>query len=302
MQSKKKRISEGPDMHDDILSLKKTSQIYDIWGRLVRNKSAMAGLIILLILILTAIFADFIAPYGYDDQVLEDQFIAPCLEHIFGTDNFGRDIFSRVVYGSRISLQVGLISMGVAVILGCIVGSIAGYYTGLVDNLIMRIIDVMLAIPSILLAISIAAALGPVLRNVMIAIAIGSVPQFARIVRASILTVKEQEYIEASRATGASDLRIIVSHILPNCIAPIIVQTTLGVGNAILNAAGLSFIGLGVSPPIPEWGAMLSAARQYIRDYWWMLTFPGLAIMLTVFSLNVLGDGLRDALDPRLKS
>ena len=302
MQSKKKRISEGPDMHDDILSLKKTSQLYDIWGRLVRNKSAMAGLIILLILILTAIFADFIAPYGYDDQVLEDQFIAPCLEHIFGTDNFGRDIFSRVVYGSRISLQVGLISMGVAVILGCIVGSIAGYYTGLVDNLIMRIIDVMLAIPSILLAISIAAALGPGLRNVMIAIAIGSVPQFARIVRASILTVKEQEYIEASRATGASDLRIIVSHILPNCIAPIIVQTTLGVGNAILNAAGLSFIGLGVSPPIPEWGAMLSAARQYIRDYWWMLTFPGLAIMLTVFSLNVLGDGLRDALDPRLKS
>ena len=302
MQSKKKRISEGPDMHDDILSLKKTSQIYDIWGRLVRNKSAMAGLIILLILILTAIFADFIAPYGYDDQVLDDQFISPCLEHIFGTDNFGRDIFSRVVYGSRISLQVGLISMGVAVILGCIVGSIAGYYTGLVDNLIMRIIDIMLAIPSILLAISIAAALGPGLRNVMIAIAIGSVPQFARIVRASILTVKEQEYIEASRATGASDLRIIVSHILPNCIAPIIVQTTLGVGNAILNAAGLSFIGLGVSPPIPEWGAMLSAARQYIRDYWWMLTFPGLAIMLTVFALNVLGDGLRDALDPRLKS
>ena len=302
MQSKKKRISEGPDMRDDILSLKKTSQIYDIWGRLVRNKSAMAGLIILLILILTAIFADFIAPYGYDDQVLEDQFIAPCLEHIFGTDNFGRDIFSRVVYGSRISLQVGLISMGVAVILGCIVGSIAGYYTGLVDNLIMRIIDIMLAIPSILLAISIAAALGPGLRNVMIAIAIGSVPQFARIVRASILTVKEQEYIEASRATGASDLRIIVSHILPNCIAPIIVQTTLGVGNAILNAAGLSFIGLGVQPPIPEWGAMLSAARQYIRDYWWMLTFPGLAIMLTVFALNVLGDGLRDALDPRLKS
>ena len=302
MQSKKKRISEGPDMHDDILSLKKTSQIYDIWGRLVRNKSAMAGLIILLILILTAIFADFIAPYRYDDQVLEDQFIAPCLEHIFGTDNFGRDIFSRVVYGSRISLQVGLISMGVAVILGCIVGSIAGYYTGLVDNLIMRIIDVMLAIPSILLAISIAAALGPGLRNVMIAIAIGSVPQFARIVRASILTVKEQEYIEASRATGASDLRIIVSHILPNCIAPIIVQTTLGVGNAILNAAGLSFIGLGVSPPIPEWGAMLSAARQYMRDYWWMLTFPGLPIMLTVFCLNVLGAGLRDALDPRLKS
>ena len=274
MQSKRKRVSGGPDMHDDILSLKKTSQIYDIWGRLVRNKSAMAGLIILLILILTAIFADFIAPYGYDDQVLDDQFISPCLEHIFGTDNFGRDIFSRVVYGSRISLQVGLISMGVAVILGCIVGSIAGYYTGLVDNLIMRIIDIMLAIPSILLAISIAAALGPGLRNVMIAIAIGSVPQFARIVRASILTVKEQEYIEASRATGASDLRIIVSHILPNCIAPIIVQTTLGVGNAILNAAGLSFIGLGVQPPIPEWGAMLSAARQYIRDYWWMLPSP----------------------------
>ncbi len=302
MQIKSKRVQGGLDRQDDILSLKKSSQVWEIWGRLVRNKTAMVGLIILVVLILTAIFADYIAPYGYDDQVLDDQFIPPCAEHIFGTDNFGRDIFSRVVYGSRISLQVGLLSMGFAVIAGCIVGSIAGYYSGVVDNIIMRIVDIMLAIPSILLAISIAAALGPGLRNVMIAIGIGSVPQFSRIVRASILTVKDQEYIEASRATGASDLRIIVSHILPNCIAPIIVQTTLGVGNAILNAAGLSFIGLGVSPPIPEWGAMLSAARQYIRDYWWLLTFPGLAIMLTVFALNVLGDGLRDALDPRLKS
>lgn len=299
MKSEKSRSVQPPD---DIYTLRKNSQLKEIIGRLLKNRIAVLGLIILVILILVAVFADQIAPYGYDDQMLSRKFLLPCPAHIMGTDNFGRDIFSRVVYGSRISLQVGLISMGFAVIAGCIVGSIAGYYSGLVDNLIMRIVDIMLAIPSILLAISIAAALGPGLRNLMIAISIGSVPQFARIVRASILTVKEQEYIEAARAIGASDARIIISHILPNCIAPIIVQTTLGVGNAILSAAGLSFIGLGVRPPVPEWGTMLSAGRQYIRDFWPMLVFPGLAIMLTVFSLNVLGDGLRDALDPRLKS
>lgn len=300
MKSEKRaRSAQAPD---DIYTLRKNSQLKEIAGRLFKNRIAVLGLVILTVLILVAIFADQIAPYGYDDQLLSRKFLLPCPEHIMGTDNFGRDIFSRVVYGSRISLQVGLISMGFAIIAGCLVGSVAGYYSGLVDNLIMRIVDIMLAIPSILLAISIAAALGPGLQNLMIAISIGSVPQFARIVRASILTVKEQEYIEAARAIGASDARIIISHILPNCIAPIIVQATLGVGNAILSAAGLSFIGLGVRPPVPEWGTMLSAGRQYIRDFWPMLVFPGLAIMLTVFSLNVLGDGLRDALDPRLKS
>lgn len=301
MKSGKDR-SSAVQVSDDIYTLRKSSQTREVLGRLLKNRIAVLGLIILVILILTAIFADQIAPYGFDDQDLNRKFLYPCPKYIMGTDNFGRDIFSRVVYGSRISLQVGLISMGFAIIVGCIVGSIAGYYSGVVDNLIMRLVDIMLAIPSILLAISIAAALGPGLTNLMIAISIGSVPQFARIVRASILTVKEQEYIEAARAIGASDARIIVSHILPNCIAPIIVQATLGVGNAILSAAGLSFIGLGVKPPMPEWGTMLSAGRQYIRDFWPMLVFPGLAIMLTVFSLNVLGDGLRDALDPRLKN
>lgn len=286
----------------DILTLQKTSQFREILGRLLKNKIAVLGLVILVCLILTAIFADYIAPYGYDDQDLNRTFLSPCKEFIMGTDNFGRDIFSRVVYGSRVSLRVGLLSMGFAIVVGCILGSLAGYYSGVVDNVIMRAVDIMLAIPSILLAISIVAALGPGLQNVMIALGIGSVPQFTRIVRASILTVKEQEFIEASRAIGSSDFHIIVHHILPNCIAPIIVQATLGVGNAILSAASLSFIGLGVQPPIPEWGAMLSAGRQYIQSYWHMLVFPGLAVMLTVFSLNVLGDGLRDALDPRLKT
>lgn len=280
---------------------KKPSFLNDVWMRLRRNKAAMIGLVILAALILCAVFADFIAPHGYDDQDLKKRFLAPCLEYPMGTDSYGRGILSRMIHGSRISLMVGLVSVTISAAAGIFLGAVAGFYGRTVDNLIMRAVDILLAIPSILLAISIAAALGSGLRNMMLAIAIGAIPNYCRIVRASILSVKDQEYVEAARAIGASDGRIILKHILPNCMAPIIVQATLGVASAILSAASLSFIGLGVQPPAPEWGAMLSAGRDYIRDYWWIVTFPGVAIMITIFALNLFGDGLRDALDPRLK-
>jgi peptide/nickel transport system permease protein len=281
---------------------KKKSNIAEIWGRLKKNKLALVGLFIIIILVLVAIFADFIASYDYADQNLKLALKGPSSEHWFGTDEFGRDIFSRIVYGSRVSLKVGFIAVSIAVIIGGFLGAISGYYGGKIDNVIMRFMDILLAIPGILLSISIVAALGPGLIKLMIAVGISSVPQYARIVRASVLSVKDHEFIEAAKAMGASDFRIIVTHILPNCLAPIIVQATLGVALAILTVAGLSFIGLGIQPPTPEWGAMLSGGRSYIRDYSYMTIFPGLAIVLIIFALNVLGDGLRDALDPKLKN
>lgn len=280
---------------------KKHSLLGDTWKRMKRNKFAMLGLFIICTLVFCAIFADFIAPYGYAEQNLANRFKSPSLDHLFGTDNFGRDIFSRIVYGTRISLQVGFVAVSIAGIVGGTLGAIAGYYGKFIDNAIMRLIDVMLAIPSILLAISITAAFGPGLTNVMIAVGIASIPAYARIVRASVLSVREQEFVEAARATGASDFRIIFGHILPNAMSPLIVQATLGVASAILSAAGLSFIGLGIQPPLPEWGAMLSAGRAYLRDYPHIVMFPGVTIMITIFALNLFGDGLRDALDPRLK-
>ncbi len=306
-QSQTEILSHPGEVEDkdlDVKSItppKRKSQWAEVWKRLIRNKAAIAGMIVIVILLLTAIFADFIAPYHYETQNLQNVRMAPNSDNWFGTDNFGRDIFSRVVYGSRISIQVGFIAVGVAMIVGGILGSVSGYYSGRIDNVIMRLMDVLLAIPGILLAIAIAAALGPGLVNVMIAVGIASIPRYARIVRASVLSLRDQEFVEAAKAVGANDFRIISKYILPNCMAPIIVQGTLGVAEAILAAAGLSFIGLGIQPPIPEWGAMLSTARIYLRDAWWMSIFPGLAIMFTIFGLNLLGDGLRDALDPRLK-
>lgn len=280
---------------------KKKSQWGEVWRRLKANKMAMAGLIILILLILMALGADIIAPEGYDDQNISERFQAPNAENWFGTDNLGRSIFSRVVHGSRTSLSVGIVSVGIAIIIGGLLGAAAGFYGGKIDNVIMRFMDILLAIPSILLAISIVAALGGGLFNVMLAVGISSIPGYARIVRASVIQIKGQEFIEAARAIGANDARIILLHIIPNALAPIIVQGTLGVAGAILSAAGLSFIGLGLSPPSPEWGAMLSAGRDYIRDHMWMTLWPGLFIMITILSLNLLGDGLRDALDPKLK-
>lgn len=281
---------------------KKRSPWVTVWKSLKRNKAAMIGLFVLIILIITAIFAPQIAPFGFDDQNLANRLQTPSREHIFGTDSFGRDIFSRIVYGSRVSLQVGFIAVGIGAIAGGALGAIAGFYGKHWDNWIMRIMDILLAIPNILLAISIVASLGPGLQNLMIAVGIGSIPGYARIVRASVLTVRDQEFVEAARSVGTSDFRIIMKHIIPNAMAPIIVQATLGVAGAILSAASLSFIGLGIQPPSPEWGAMLSDGRQHLRDFPHVTTFPGLAIMITIFALNLLGDGLRDALDPRLKN
>lgn len=286
----------------DYSSIKKESLLKQTWRGLKKNRLAMFGLTLIVILVLIAAFANVIAPYEVDAQDLANKFMKPSAKHIFGTDEFGRDIFSRIVYGSRYSLMIGAVAATLSAVIGMLVGSLAGFYGGKTDNLLMRLIDIMLAIPSTLLGISIVAALGNGIRNVIIAVAIGAVPAYARIVRASILSVKEQEYIEAARSIGASDFRIIMKHILPNCLAPIIVQITMSVAKAILEASALSFIGLGVQPPSAEWGAMLSAGRAYIRKAWWIVTFPGLAIAMIIFGLNLFGDGLRDALDPRLKT
>ncbi len=283
---------------------KKRSQWAEVWRRLKQNKMAMAGLAILGVLVFCALFADVIA--DYQDVVIKQNLKArmegPSAAHILGTDEFGRDIFARMVHGARVSLQVGLIAVGIAIIFGGSLGALAGYYGGKLDNAIMRLMDIFLAIPSILLAIAIVSALGPSLFNLMLAIGISSVPQYARIVRASVLSIRDQEFIEAARAIGANDFRIITKHIIPNALAPVIVQATLGVAGAILSTAGLSFIGMGIQPPAPEWGAMLAGGRQYLRYAWHITAFPGIAIMVTILALNLLGDGLRDALDPRLKS
>jgi peptide/nickel transport system permease protein len=281
--------------------MKSEAGLLDIWNRLRKNHLARFGLVIGVLLVFFAITAEFIAPYRYDHQNLMKAFESPSKEHFFGTDEFGRDIFSRIIHGSRISLQVGMIAVGIAVVFGGLLGSVAGYYGGRIDNLIMRAMDILLSIPSILLAIAIAASLGPGLYNMMVAVGISSTPQYARIIRGSVLSLRGQEFVEAAKAVGSSDTRIILKHIIPNCLAPIIVQSTLGVASAILTAAGLSFIGLGIQPPTPEWGAMLSGGREYIRDYAYMTIFPGLAIMITILALNFLGDGLRDVLDPKLK-
>ncbi|MDR3230086.1 MAG: ABC transporter permease [Synergistaceae bacterium] len=280
---------------------KRRGTLAQVLFRLRKSPLAMFGLIFIVCLTFVAIFADVLAPYPYQKQNLVHSFETPTKQFLLGTDEFGRDILSRLIYGARISLQVGIIAVGIALIVGGMLGAVAGYYGGWTDNAIMRVMDVLLSIPQTLLAIAIAAALGPGLFNLMIAVGISAVPNYARIVRGSVLSIREMEFVEAARAVGSSDLRIILKHIIPNSMAPIIVQSTLGVASAILNAAGLSFIGLGIQPPYPEWGAMLSGGRQYIRDYAHLTLYPGLAIMLTILALNFLGDGLRDALDPKLK-
>ena len=287
---------------------KKRSQWREVWRRFRRNRTAMLGLFIMIGLITLALTAGIIAPGsedgrtpGYDLQNLNNLFRSPSWEHPFGTDNFGRDILARVAHGARISLAVGMVVVSISVFAGVTLGAIAGFFSGIIDNFIMRAIDVLLAIPPILLAISIASALRPGLGSVIIAVGIGAVPTYGRIVRASVLSLREQEFVEAAHSIGASNVRIIIRHILPNCMAPIIVQATMGMAHAILLAASLSFIGVGVQPPVPEWGAMLAESRRFIRDQWHMVFFPGLAISLVIFGLNMMGDGLRDAFDPRLK-
>jgi len=282
---------------------KKRSMAMEVCQRLARNKMAMLGLAILVVLVLCAVFADVIADYETKvvAQNIANRLKGPSAEHWFGTDEFGRDIFARIIHGSRVSLVVGLISVSVSLILGGILGAFAGFYGGRIDNVIMRVMDIFLAVPSILLAMTIVAALGSSLVNVMLAIGVSGIPTYARIVRAAVMSVKDQEFVEASRAIGATNVTTIFREIIPNCLAPIIVQATLSVAGAILSTASLSFIGLGVQPPDPEWGAMLSGGRNFLRDAVHLTLFPGLAIVITILALNLLGDGLRDALDPRLK-
>lgn len=280
---------------------KKRSQFSYVWHYLRRDRLAMLGLFGLTVLVVCAVFAPVIAPYDYAAQDYMALNQGPSLAHIFGTDNFGRDIFSRVVYGARVSLLVGFISLAIGAFIGSLLGAIAGYFGRFSETLIMRGCDIMMAIPSTVLAITIATTLGPGLVNAVIALSISSIPSFCRVVRGSTLTVKDQEYIEAARAIGASDWHIIRRYVFPNVLAPIIVQATLGIGKSIIMCASLSFLGLGIQPPTPEWGSMLSTARTFMRNYPHMVIFPGLAIMLTVLSLNLFGDGLRDALDPKLK-
>lgn len=285
-------------MSDDI---QKTTQAAEVWRRLKRNKAAIVGGVIVLIFVLVALLASVVAPYPPNEGDLGQRLKPPSRAHWLGTDALGRDILSRVIFGAQVSLQIQVVAVLIALVLGTLLGMFGGYYGGLTDNVIMRFMDILLAFPGIFLAISIIAVLGPGLLNLMLAAGIYSVPQFARIVRGSILSLKEKEFIEAARAAGESDTSILFRYLLPNSMAPIIIQTTLRMATVLLTASGLSFLGLGVQPPQAEWGAMLSNARPYLITSPHVATFPGLAIMLVVMGFNLFGDGLRDSLDPRLK-
>ena len=274
---------------------------HDAARRLRRDPAAVAGLIIILVLFVVAIAAPGITPYDPNDQSFRIKLKPPGSEHWLSTDEFGRDVFSRILIGTRVALYVGIVPVIAAMIIGVTLGLAAGYYGNRVDQVVMRLIDILLAFPWLLLAIGIMAVLGPGINNVVIAVAIVYIPAFARIVRGSVLSIKEKEYIEAARAMGQPNPRIITRHVLANAWAPIIVLATLSIGQAIIYAAGLSFIGLGTQPPNADWGVMLSSGREYLRDAPWLGFFPGLAILITVLAFNLFGDGLRDALDPHMQ-
>jgi peptide/nickel transport system permease protein len=267
----------------------------------VRNRSAVVGLVILVAMVLAALFAPYLTPYDPIETNFRARYLPPSMEHPMGTDRVGRDVATRILFGARISLRVGLIAVAIAVVFGTAIGLVSGYYRGWLDEVLMRFIDVVMAMPSILLAIAIVFALGPNLFNVMIAIGIATLPNYARVVRSSVLSARENVYVESARASGMGDLGIIIKHIFPNVLAPILVLATLGLGTAILSVAALSFLGLGAAPPTPEWGVLISDGRDSIGSAWWISTFPGLAIMVVVLAVNLVGDGLRDALDPRMR-
>lgn len=288
---------------DKNIKVVRRSRFKEVWRRLKKSRTAMAGLFILVIISAAALIGPVFVDYEQDviKQNISMRLQGPSWAHPFGMDDFGRDIFSRIIYGARTSLLIGIVSCIFCCSIGVFLGAIAGYYGGALDQVIMRFFDIFLALPSILLAITIMAAFGCNLFNIIIAVGVVTIPQYARITRASVLTVINQEYIEAAKAVGAGNFYIIINHVLPNCFAPIMVQATLRIATVISAASSLSFLGLGIQPPAPEWGAMLSSGRAFLRDTPHLVIFPGLAIMLTILSFNLLGDGLRDALDPKLK-
>lgn len=280
---------------------KKTNQMKEIWRRFRKSKTAMLGLCLLIFVLCIAIFADVITPYENAISQSANRLDGSSAAHIFGTDELGRDLFARIVHGSRYSLLIGVSTSVLALVIGGLLGAIAAYYGGWVDNIIMRLTDVVMTVPPILLSLAVVAALGGSLRNLLIAITISCVPSMLRLVRSVVLGVVDEDYIEAARSYGASDMRIILKYVIPNALGPIIVTTTMNVANMILSAAGLSFLSLGVQPPAPEWGALLSDAKTYMFTAPHLLYIPGIFIVIAALSFNLAGDGLRDALDPKLK-
>lgn len=269
--------------------------------RLWRSRLAVLGAAIVLALVVVAIFAPWIAPYSPTRINLRERLQPPSGKHLFGTDDAGRDILSRVIYGSRVTLRICVLVVGLTLVIGTLLGLVSGFFGGWVDELVMRVSDVFLAFPALILAMAIAAALGPSLENAIVAMVAIWWPRYARVTRGQVLSIREIDFVAAARAAGASSFRIMLRHILPNCISPVVVQATLDLGEVVLTAATLSFIGFGAQPPTPEWGAMVSVGRNFLRDYWWYTTFPGLAILITVMGFNLLGDAVRDILDPRLR-
>lgn len=283
------------------------SGLSEFWFYFSRNKGAVIGLFVFLVILFVAVFAPFVAPHSPSIQNRELLLLPPVFQqggtwgHILGTDAVGRDILSRLIYGARFSLFIGLVVVTLSVVSGVLIGLVAGYFRGKVDTFIMRIMDIILAFPSLLLALVLVAVLGPGLLNAMIAISLVNQPHFVRLTRAAVMTEKSKDYVVGSQVAGAGTLRLMFLTILPNCLAPLIVQATLAFSAAILDAAALDFLGMGAQPPTPEWGTMLAEAREFIQRAWWVVTFPGLAILVTVLAINLMGDGLRDALDPKLK-
>jgi peptide/nickel transport system permease protein len=304
MYGNDRKAEEGKktDIDTELETKYSRSSLYkDAWKRLKKNKLAMLGFSIIILLILLAVFSPLVATHDPIARIKEDSSEGPSMEHFFGTDILGRDIFSRVIYGTRISIQVGIVAVGISMVIGLIMGALSGYFGGFSDTFIMRVADIFFAFPYILGAIAIMTILGPGLINIFIAIGILGWAHFARLFRGSILSIKNKEYIEAARALGASNYRIITKHIFPNAFAPMIVYGTMNVGTAIIVEASLSFLGLGVQPPTPAWGEMLSESLKYINVAPWMMFFPGMAIVITVLGFVLFGDGLRDAFDPRMK-
>lgn len=295
MSKTKKRTPQGGRIH--------RTRTQELWHQFKKNKGAMVGLIMFSLILIAVIIAQFAFDYGTDitkmnaTQLLQH----PSWKHPFGTDHMGRDVMARVLYGGRYSLIIGLCAVALSTLAGLIIGSIAGYYGGRLDNLVMRLVDIFMVVPALLIVIIIVSLLGVSLPNLIIGLSIGAIPAASRQVRAAILPVRNSDYVEAARAIGVSDFRIIITHIIPNSLSTIIVNTTMRIGGTIVSAAGYSFLGLGVPTPMPEWGAMLSDARSLMIDYPYLVIFPGLAILLTAMSINLIGDGLRDALDPKLK-